>query len=197
MLAQDICLPASKPHAHLHPTPASHFLVPPRSQVAGFDPSCIPTVFTTRNQAQMTDRHFLDSASKISCFLEEKAVGPDGQLTQPMHRAINKIGHGATATAPSWSMGLDCWQRWGCPARPGAGCLAGSLRCPPSCVPSPPAHHPSPPSAALHDLDPVFRRWSRSEKMAELAVALGFRTPLPVQVLPPTPPTLPRCCTSA
>lgn len=34
----------------------------------------------------------------------------------------------------------------------------------------------------MHDLDPVFREWSRSSKVAELMAALGFRRPLPVQV---------------
>lgn len=34
----------------------------------------------------------------------------------------------------------------------------------------------------MHDVDPVFRRWSRSSKMAQLMAALGFRRPLPVQV---------------
>jgi hypothetical protein len=34
----------------------------------------------------------------------------------------------------------------------------------------------------MHDVDPVFRRWSRSSKVAQLMAALGFRRPLPVQV---------------
>ena len=37
------------------------------------------------------------------------------------------------------------------------------------------------PSAAMHDLDPVFRGWCRSERVAALLRALGFRRPLPVQ----------------
>ena len=35
--------------------------------------------------------------------------------------------------------------------------------------------------AAMHDLDPVFRSWCRSDKVAALLRALGFRRPLPVQ----------------
>ena len=35
--------------------------------------------------------------------------------------------------------------------------------------------------AALHDLDPAFRRFSRSEKVAQLISSLGFQEPLPVQ----------------
>lgn len=34
----------------------------------------------------------------------------------------------------------------------------------------------------MHDLDPVFRRWTRSPKVAALMAALGFARPLPVQV---------------
>ena len=35
--------------------------------------------------------------------------------------------------------------------------------------------------AAMHDLDPVFRDWSRSDKVAQLLQDLGFQQPLPVQ----------------
>ncbi len=35
--------------------------------------------------------------------------------------------------------------------------------------------------AAMHDLDPVFRSWCRSDRVAALLRALGFRRPLPVQ----------------
>lgn len=34
---------------------------------------------------------------------------------------------------------------------------------------------------ALHDLDPAFRKFSRSDRMATVFKALGFRRPLPVQ----------------
>lgn len=34
----------------------------------------------------------------------------------------------------------------------------------------------------MHDLDPTFRLWSRSPKMAALMQSLGFVRPLPVQV---------------
>jgi phytanoyl-CoA hydroxylase len=34
---------------------------------------------------------------------------------------------------------------------------------------------------ALHDLDPVFRKFSRSEKMECIYRSLGFQLPLPVQ----------------
>ena len=35
--------------------------------------------------------------------------------------------------------------------------------------------------APLHDLDPAFRRFSRSEKVAQLIHSLGLQPPLPVQ----------------
>lgn len=35
--------------------------------------------------------------------------------------------------------------------------------------------------AALHDVDPVFRKFSRSEKLTGLVASLGYRKPLPVQ----------------
>ncbi len=34
---------------------------------------------------------------------------------------------------------------------------------------------------ALHDLDPVFRKWTRSEKLTQLLLELGLIRPLPVQ----------------
>ena len=65
-------------------------------QVEGFDPEAI-SVFSTKNQAAKTDSYFLDSASAISFFFEERAFDGEGRLAQPKNRAINKIGHGAPA----------------------------------------------------------------------------------------------------
>eukprot|EP00208_Stichococcus_sp_RCC1054_P000919 CAMPEP_0206139430 /NCGR_PEP_ID=MMETSP1473-20131121/6053_1 /ASSEMBLY_ACC=CAM_ASM_001109 /TAXON_ID=1461547 /ORGANISM="Stichococcus sp, Strain RCC1054" /LENGTH=291 /DNA_ID=CAMNT_0053533225 /DNA_START=138 /DNA_END=1013 /DNA_ORIENTATION=+ len=86
-----------------------------------------PSIFSTVNQQSTTDNQFLDSASGISIFLEEKALGPDGKLQVPKSQAANKIGH------------------------------------------------------ALHDLDPAYREFSRSPKMAQLFRELNYRRPLPVQ----------------
>lgn len=75
------------------PSPAPLLLV--SLQLEGFDPSTVSSIFSTRNQAQKTDTHFLDSANAVSFFFEEKAFDEGGQLVAPKNRAINKIGHGA------------------------------------------------------------------------------------------------------
>ena len=33
----------------------------------------------------------------------------------------------------------------------------------------------------MHDLDPVFRKFSRSEKVAAIAASLGYTRPAPIQ----------------
>ena len=48
-------------------------------------------------QVFRTDTYFLDSASNVSFFLEEKAMNPDGVLQQDKALSINKIGHGGSA----------------------------------------------------------------------------------------------------
>ncbi|MGB5486919.1 MAG: phytanoyl-CoA dioxygenase family protein, partial [Lysobacterales bacterium] len=39
------------------------------------------------------DDYFFDSAENVHCFLEEGALGHDGELLKPARLAINKIGH--------------------------------------------------------------------------------------------------------
>ncbi|EEY14393.1 phytanoyl-CoA dioxygenase family protein [Verticillium alfalfae VaMs.102] len=39
------------------------------------------------------DDYFLSSGDKVRFFFEEDAFGPDGKLTKPKARAVNKIGH--------------------------------------------------------------------------------------------------------
>ena len=61
--------------------------------VEQWEPSEQRSVFTTNEQARVSDGEFLASGSTIWCFFEEDAFGPDGELTQPKELSINKIGH--------------------------------------------------------------------------------------------------------
>ena len=95
--------------------------------VREFDPSDLPSIFSTHEQSRVTDEYFLTSGDKIRFFFEENAFNPDGTLKQAKERSINKIGH------------------------------------------------------ALHDLDPVFDRFSRSDKIKQLSADLGIENPLLLQ----------------
>ena len=94
-----------------------------RAIVAAFEPTGQGSVFTTRDQARNANADFLASGDRITCFFEEEAYAPNGELRQPKSESINKIGH------------------------------------------------------ALHDLDPVFDRFSRGADMAALAADLGLGEP--------------------
>ncbi|RAL38015.1 hypothetical protein DM860_000709 [Cuscuta australis] len=93
----------------------------------GFDCSSTTSVFSTKNQKQTTDNYFFESAEKVSFFFEEKAFGDDGNLKQPKHLSINKVGH------------------------------------------------------ALHEIDPVFKKFSSSEKLSGLLQSLGYQRPAVLQ----------------
>jgi len=95
--------------------------------VREFDPSDLPSIFSTHEQSRVTDAYFLTSGDKIRFFFEENAFNPDGTLKQAKEKSINKIGH------------------------------------------------------ALHDLDPVFDRFSRSDKIKQLSADLGIENPLLLQ----------------
>eukprot|EP00475_Leptophrys_vorax_P031130 TRINITY_DN47085_c0_g1_i1.p1 TRINITY_DN47085_c0_g1~~TRINITY_DN47085_c0_g1_i1.p1 ORF type:complete len:296 (-),score=32.38 TRINITY_DN47085_c0_g1_i1:104-991(-) len=58
----------------------------------GFDPDAV-NIFSTRNQAKLTNDYFLDSARRVSFFFEEKAFDEDNRLVKPKKLAINKVGH--------------------------------------------------------------------------------------------------------
>lgn len=75
----------------------------------------------------LQDAYFLDSASEINFFFEEKAFNQQGQLQMPKALAVNKIGH------------------------------------------------------AMHDMDPVFSAFTRSQPVSAVLRSLGFQRPLPVQ----------------
>lgn len=84
--------------------------------VLEFEPSGVPTAFSTVDQAHARERYFRDSGGAIRFFVEAEAPAQ-----------LNKIGH------------------------------------------------------ALHDLDPVFDRFSRQPRLAALAHALGLAEPLLLQ----------------
>ncbi|XP_019055409.1 PREDICTED: phytanoyl-CoA dioxygenase [Nelumbo nucifera] len=92
----------------------------------GFDCSTA-SIFSSKNQKQLTDNYFYESAEKISFFFEEKAFDDDGNLKQSKQLSINKVGH------------------------------------------------------ALHELDPVFKKFSSSAKISSLLSSLGYKRPVVIQ----------------
>jgi phytanoyl-CoA hydroxylase len=71
--------------------------------VEAFIPPPTKTIFTTNDQVRSVDRYFLDSAVNTSCFFEEEAFGPDGELRQAKALSINKIGHAMHDLDPVFS----------------------------------------------------------------------------------------------
>ncbi len=61
--------------------------------VEAWEPGEQRTVFTTDEQERSSNLEFLASGSRIWCFFEADAFGPDGELRQPKQLSINKIGH--------------------------------------------------------------------------------------------------------
>lgn len=93
----------------------------------GFDASSSASIFSTKNQQELTDDYFFESAENVSFFFEEKAFGDDGRLKQPKELSINKVGH------------------------------------------------------ALHEIDPIFKKISRSEKISSIFCSLGYKRPVVIQ----------------
>ncbi|CAH9076553.1 unnamed protein product [Cuscuta europaea] len=93
----------------------------------GFDCSSTTSIFSTKNQKETSDNYFFESAEKVSFFFEERAFGDNGNLKQPKHLSINKVGH------------------------------------------------------ALHENDPVFKKFSSPEKVSGLLQSLGYQRPVALQ----------------
>jgi phytanoyl-CoA hydroxylase len=86
-----------------------------------------PTIFSTQDQARITNDYFLGSADRIRFFFEPGAFDAQGKLLQEKSLSINKIGH------------------------------------------------------ALHDLNPVFSRFSRNPFLATICQDLNLIQPLLMQ----------------
>lgn len=71
--------------------------------VDAFDPSESMAVFSTQDQSKKVDDYFMASADTVRCFLEEEAVGADGQLLQDKSLSVNKIGHAMHDLDPVFS----------------------------------------------------------------------------------------------
>jgi phytanoyl-CoA hydroxylase len=61
--------------------------------VGAFEPTPMPSVFSSRDGARLSQRALVESADQVRCFLEEEACGPDGRLLVDKALAVNKIGH--------------------------------------------------------------------------------------------------------
>jgi hypothetical protein len=57
------------------------------------------------------DNYFLDSASQINFFFEEKAFDESGKLQQAKELSINKIGHAMHDLDPVFRCGCSTAQR--------------------------------------------------------------------------------------
>ena len=51
------------------------------------------TVFSTQDQSHARDAYFEESANRIGVFFEEGAHDAEGNLTVPLAKAVNKLGH--------------------------------------------------------------------------------------------------------
>lgn len=69
--------------------------------VDNFDASQHPHFFSAvEGDNKNSDQYFIDSQSKISCFLEVDALDVNGQLQVPKQHSVNKIGHALELQSP-------------------------------------------------------------------------------------------------
>ncbi|XP_057872266.2 phytanoyl-CoA dioxygenase [Cryptomeria japonica] len=73
-----------------------------RELLEAFDPSD-SSIFSSKNQQELTANHFYESAEKISFFFEERAFDNDGKLKQPKELSVNKVGHALHELDPVFS----------------------------------------------------------------------------------------------
>ena len=73
------------------------------SIVDNFDINQHRTTFTTTDRDSGRDDYFFNSAENIHCFLEEDALGSEGELLKPPRLAINKIGHAMHDLDPAFN----------------------------------------------------------------------------------------------
>lgn len=69
--------------------------------VDDFDPQSTRSFFSTKTVD--TDNYFLTSDDKVRCFFEEDAFSEEGELNQPKHLSINKIGHALHVNSPEFA----------------------------------------------------------------------------------------------
>jgi len=61
-------------------------------------------VFSAAAQSHAKADYFRESGDKVRFFFEDGAISPQGELTVPMHHAVNKIGHNLHDLDPVFSV---------------------------------------------------------------------------------------------
>lgn len=107
-----------------------------------------------------------------ACLFAEKAFGDDGLLKQPKELSINKVGHGL----------FHCYRVYDLNGFSHTFLVASlfveflycffyflSFMCVPLFC------------SALHEIDPVFKKFSHSDKISGLLLSLGYKRPVIIQ----------------
>jgi phytanoyl-CoA hydroxylase len=154
--------------------------------VAAFEPTSEQTIFTTSEQERVSNREFLASGSGIWCFFEEGAFDASGQLRGPKELSINKIVADFQPTAAQTIFTTSEQERVSnrefLASGSGVWCFfeeeafdeSGRLRGPKELSINKIGH-------AMHDLDPVFERFSYRPELAGVAADIGLADALALQ----------------
>lgn len=102
-----------------------------------------------------------------SKMLAEKAFGEDGNLKQPKQLSINKVGHGMLSFFVRYYVAGFCW-------------ALSTVLCIEYVMVSYWVYW-APIFVALHELDPVFKSFSCSDKVSGLLLSLGYKKPIIIQ----------------